>query len=238
MKFYKKVALVIACILSLTACNGSGKKVAYTDAGYGTTVEQLTEMVGEEADTVKDENGLSQYIYEKTKYLDYTGKMTYYMLEGSSVFTRWEYIEENEEKGKKAYQKICEQMEKDYGESVQADGENSAIYKTQNQTQKTVLLTNNTEGSVISIVEEPIQSLNKENSETETSTTKPEKITKPEKTTKPNKTMKPEKTTKPKKEAKSKDSSKSQNTSETKDTSEQKNTVKPEKTSEVTDKKQ
>ena len=209
MKSYKKVMLITVLALSLTACSGSVKKVPYTEVGYGTTTEQLTEAVGEEANSVESENGLSQYIYEKSQYLDYNGKMTYYMLDNSCVFSRWEYIAKNEEKGKQVYQKICEQMKKDYGESISSDSENSAIFETQNNIKKTVLFTNDANGSVISIVDETIQSTDQEtnHSETETNTSEPQTTEKTEEDTSKSKSTKKtkENTSKPKDTTKSVD---------------------------------
>lgn len=163
MKLYKKILLIAALTISLTACTKSVKEVPYTDVSFGTTVDQLTDRMDGKANTIEDENGVKKHIYEKSTYLDYTGKMIYYMVDDSSVFTRWEYTAKDSTEGKEIYQKICEQMTKDYGEGSQSDTGTSTVYNTQDNVAKTVLFTDDANGCIVSITSAQAQNSVQEN---------------------------------------------------------------------------
>lgn len=157
MKKYMKFMFLTFLLLIMTGCNPSVKEVPYTDISYGTTVEQLTKQLNSKANKIEDEDGIDKYTYEKSTYMDYTGKMMYYMLDEAAIFTRWEYTAADENEGLEVYNTICEQMKTEYGEGVESDTDTMCVYTTQDSVIKTVLFTNDSNGCIVSITSAPGQ---------------------------------------------------------------------------------
>ncbi|MBQ4530516.1 MAG: hypothetical protein IJA36_07900 [Lachnospiraceae bacterium] len=130
MKYPKTKMLAtffLICSLLISACNKKIAEVDYKELSYASTKEQLVQTVGSEPDEEeKAEDGSITYVYKKSKYLDYTGQMDYYSVNDAILYSRWEYVADDLEKGKKVYQEICKDLEIKYGKGE----ENTATFST------------------------------------------------------------------------------------------------------------
>lgn len=128
---HRKKLIVFALALSLvTGCN-SVKLVDYAILPYGTTKEALIEQIGSKPNETKTIDETTEYVYKKSKYLDYTGVMTYYSVQNSILFSRWESIVKTEEDAKKMYDAICENVKKEYsieGEETIAEAGKTIVW--------------------------------------------------------------------------------------------------------------
>lgn len=148
------VALLVLCI-SLSGCSGT-KTVDYQTADYGMSKAQLVEKVGSDPnEETTDENGTDQFIYKKSKYLDFTGQMTYYSMDDRILFTRWESTVKDAKEAKKMYDAIVESMKDSYtnaGEETTEESNYSYIWSENGRT-TTVAYLQETEHVRVSITE-------------------------------------------------------------------------------------
>lgn len=119
------VTLLVLCI-SLSGCS-SIKTVDYQNADYGMSKTQLVEKIGSNPnEETTDENGTDQFIYKKSKYLDYIGQMTYYSMDDSILFTRWESTVKDAKEAKKMYDSIVESIKASYTTAGEETAEESS----------------------------------------------------------------------------------------------------------------
>ena len=148
------VALLVLCI-SLSGCSGI-KTVDYQTADYGMSKTQLIEKIGSDPnEETTDENGTEQFIYKKSKYLDFTGQMTYYSMNDSILFTRWESTVEDAKEAKKMYDAIVESIKDSYtnaGEET-PEGSNYSYVWSENGRTTTVAYLQETEHIRVSITD-------------------------------------------------------------------------------------
>lgn len=152
MKSLKIIIACVVCCLCLTACGI--KTVDYKSTDYGNTKAQLVEQIGSEPNEVsKAEDGTEQYIYKKSKYLDYTGTMTYYSVDDSILFSRWELSEKDTGKADTIYDTIVNNVKSQFsqkGEETSTENSHSIAFSESGNT-TTVSYLEEADGIKISI---------------------------------------------------------------------------------------
>lgn len=134
-RIYKPLTLTILfCIIFLVSCMAQNSSTELTLLTQGTITNSITETVGEEATKIQKENGTTCYIYENSKYADYTGTTTYYCAEDQVMMSRWAYdVSEDENRGD-VYNDILDTLQEDYGTFTKGDNDVTYTLQTEKET--------------------------------------------------------------------------------------------------------
>lgn len=110
--------IVLICMVIL--CVGSGCKeklpiaeeISYKEVAKDTSKDALLNNIGARPNETQKQDNMDSYIYNDSKYLSYSGKMTYCLVEDKVLFSKWETTADTKKKGEKIYDAVCKDLSK------------------------------------------------------------------------------------------------------------------------------
>lgn len=126
--------IFIVCSITLASCGQKKTTTVFVPLTQTTLTSEIEKETGADPTEITTENGTTCYIYENSKYADYTGTTTYYCAEDQVMISRWAYdVAEDENRGD-VYNDILAALEEEYGTFTKGDNDVTYTLQTEKET--------------------------------------------------------------------------------------------------------